>query len=226
MNVVSGARRRGVTTLLLVSGSLRAGSTNAAVLRTTAALAPEGVRTVTYDGMGHLPHFNPDDDAEGAAVDPAVTALREAVADADALLICTPEYAGALPGALKNLLEWTVGDAGTYDKPVAWINAAGPAAPTGAADAHESLRKVLGYVHADVVEAACARVPITLGDVGPDGLVADPAARDAIGAAVAALVDHARARATKPAALSSSAISSSERCSSAAATFSSRCSSE
>ncbi len=59
------------------------------------------------------------------------------------MLFCTPEYAGALPAALKNLLEWTIGDAGTYQKPVAWINAAGPAAPTGAADAHESLRKVL-----------------------------------------------------------------------------------
>ncbi len=183
-----------MTTLLLVSGSLRAGSTNAAVLRTAAMLVPDGARAVLFDGMGSLPHFNPDDDAEGAMVDPAVAALREGVAAADALLICTPEYAGALPGALKNLLEWTVGDAGTYDKPVAWINAAGPAAPTGAADAHESLRKVLGYVHADVVEAACARVPLTRGDVGSDGLVTTPAAREAIAGAVAALIQHVRAR--------------------------------
>jgi NAD(P)H-dependent FMN reductase len=72
-----------------------------------------------------------------------VQQLREQTAAADALLICTPEYAGALPGALKNLLEWTVGDAGTYGKPIAWINAAGPAAPTGAADAHDSLRRPL-----------------------------------------------------------------------------------
>src|SRR5690349_13887199 len=133
--------------------------------------------------MAGLPHFNPDDDAEGRAVHPAVAAMRAAIAEADALLICTPEYAGALPGALKNLLEWTVGDAGTYDKPIAWINAAGPAAPTGAADAHDSLRKVLGYVHADIVEAACARVPVTRGDVGADGLIAQPAARTAIAAA-------------------------------------------
>src|SRR5207253_4574206 len=90
-----------------------------------------------------------------------VAAMRSAVARAHALLVCTPEYAGALPAALKNLLEWTVGDAGTYEKPVAWINAAGPAAPTGAADAHESLRKVLGYVGADIVEAACARLPVS-----------------------------------------------------------------
>src|SRR4051794_25382569 len=135
-------------TLLLVSGSLRAGSTNAAVLRTAEALAPDGVETVLYGRLAELPHFNPDDDAEGRPVHPAVAAMRAAVARADAILVCTPEYAGALPGALKNLLEWTVGDAGTYDKPVGWINAAGPAAPTGGADAHDSLRKVLGYGHA------------------------------------------------------------------------------
>ena len=48
---------------------------------------------------------------------------------ADALVISTPEYAGALPGALKNRLEWTVGDGGAYGEPVAWLNVAGPAAP-------------------------------------------------------------------------------------------------
>ncbi len=140
--------------LLLISGSLRAGSTNTAVLETVGVIAPQGVATVLYGGMGGLPHFNPDDDREGDPVHGAVAELRAQVSAADALLICTPEYAGALPGALKNLLEWTVGDAGTYRKPVAWINVSGGAAPTGAADAHDSLRKVLGYVHADSVEAA------------------------------------------------------------------------
>src|SRR3954452_15063704 len=181
-------------TLLLVPGSLRAGSTNVAVLRTAEMLAPDGVEAGLYAGMGELPHFNPDDDAEGQAVHPAVARMRAAVARADALLVCTPEYAGALPGALKNLLEWTVGDAGTYDKPVGWINAAGPAAPTGAADAHESLRKVLGYVGADVVEAACRRIPITRRDVGSDGLIVDTEARAAIRDTVAALAEQVRRR--------------------------------
>ncbi|MEJ7655595.1 MAG: NAD(P)H-dependent oxidoreductase, partial [Thermoleophilaceae bacterium] len=87
--------------------------------------------------------------------------------------VCTPEYAGALPGSFKNLLEWTVGDASTYERPVAWINASGPAAPSGGADAHESLSKVLGYVGANVVEAACARIPLTRDVVGADGVIAD-----------------------------------------------------
>jgi NAD(P)H-dependent FMN reductase len=173
--------------VLLISGSLRAGSTNTAVLRTALDVAPAGIEAVLYEGMATLPHFNPDDDAEGAPVHPAVAELRAQVAAADALLFSTPEYAGALPGAFKNLLEWTVGDAGTYDKPVGWINAAGPAAPTGAADAHDSLRKVLRYVHANVIEAACVRIPVERGAVGPDGRIADPRIRSELAAALSAL---------------------------------------
>ena len=111
---------------------------------------------------------------------------------ADALLICTPEYAGAMPAVLKNLLEWTIGDASTYEKPVAWINASSSASPTGGADAHDSLRKVLTYAHAEIVEAACARIPLSRGHVGASGLVEDADARKAIAAAVDALAEHVR----------------------------------
>jgi chromate reductase, NAD(P)H dehydrogenase (quinone) len=166
--------------ILLISGSLREGSTNSATLRTAQQVAPAGVTAEIYTGMGSLPHFNPDEDREGEPVHPAVADLRSHVSEADAIVICTPEYAGALPGALKNLLEWTVGDAGTYGKPIAWINVSGPAAPTGGADAHDSLRKVLGYVHADIVDAACMRVPITRDAISDDGVISDPRAREQI----------------------------------------------
>ncbi|MGI8412034.1 MAG: NADPH-dependent FMN reductase [Solirubrobacteraceae bacterium] len=139
----------------------------------------------------------PDDDREGETLHTAVTELREQVESADALLICTPEYAGALPGALKNLLEWTVGDAGTYRKPVAWLNVSGGAAPTGGADAHDSLRKVLGYVHADIVDAACKRIPVTRDAIGPEGTTADPQIREQIAAALTALTQHVAHRDTE-----------------------------
>jgi chromate reductase len=180
--------------VLLVSGSVRDGSTNTAVLRTTAALAPRGVDAVLFDGILGLPHFNPDDDAESAQVPDAVAQMRAAMHAADALLICTPEYAGAMPAVLKNLLEWTIGDASTYKKPVAWINASSPAAPTGGGDAHESLEKVLRYAGADIVSSACIRVELTRKHIGPSGLVEDPAAKDAIAGALAELVAHARAQ--------------------------------
>ncbi|HEY1596683.1 MAG TPA: NADPH-dependent FMN reductase [Thermoleophilaceae bacterium] len=180
--------------VLLISGSLRAQSTNSAALRTAVELAADGMTTTLYDGLGELPHFNPDDDAEAVVPQPAVAELRRAVADADAILICTPEYAGALPGALKNLLEWTIGDAGTHQKPIGWINVSGPAAPTGGADAHDSLRKVLQYAHADIVDAACVRVPLERGMVGDDGLVSDEQARAGIARALEELARHVAAR--------------------------------
>jgi chromate reductase len=185
-----------VTHLLLISGSLRHASTNTATIQTAQAVASSAITTAIYTGMGRLPHFNPDDDREGKAVHPAVVDLRSEIAKAAAIMICTPEYAGALPGALKNLLEWTVGDAGTYRKPIAWINVSGPAAPTGGADAHDSLRKVLGYVHADLVESACLRLPLTRDAIGDDGTISDPGMRVRLAATLDALV----AAATGPAA--------------------------
>lgn len=174
--------------LLLISGSLRGGSTNSATLRTAAALAPAGVESTIYDGMSRLPHFNLDDDpADGVGLDPEVAALRSALADADALLLSTPEYAGALPGSFKNLLDWTVGGGQTYEMPVAWINVSGAAAPTGGADAHDSLRKVLTYTGAQIVEDAVLRLPLSRADIAPYGLIARPEARNAIVTTVRAL---------------------------------------
>jgi chromate reductase, NAD(P)H dehydrogenase (quinone) len=177
-----------VAKVLLISGSLRGGSTNSATMRTAAALAPDGVEAEIYDGMGRLPHFNPDDDpADGVGLDAEVAALRAALGAADAVLLSTPEYAGALPGSFKNLLDWTVGGGQMSGMPVAWINVSGAAAPSGGADAHDSLRKVLGYTGSETVQDAVLRLPLARGDIGEDGLVTPPEARAAILGAVTAL---------------------------------------
>jgi chromate reductase len=139
-------------------------------------VAPGEIDAVLYDGLDGLPHFDPDRDR--VPLPPAVAELRAAIRAADAILFCTPEYAGALPGSFKNLLDWTIGDdqpGSIYEKPVAWINAS--AAPTGAADAHDSLRKVLAYAHAAVVEDACVSIPVTRHVVDNDGLIRDPMIR-------------------------------------------------
>jgi chromate reductase len=177
--------------ILLISGSLRAGSTNSSLLRTADALAPEGVVTALYEGIGDLPHFNPDDDVDGEPLAPAPADLRARLDAADAVLFSTPEYAGTLPGSFKNLLDWTVGG-GTYDKPVAWINAS--ASPTGAAGAHASLRVVLTYTGTDIVEAACRHIPVARSAVGPGGLVDDPAIRADVAGVLRALAEHVAAR--------------------------------
>ncbi|MFJ1766203.1 NADPH-dependent FMN reductase [Amycolatopsis sp. NPDC088138] len=156
---------------------MRAGSGNAAVLGTAATLT----ESTTFTGLGELPHFNPDDDRD--PLHPAVAGLRTAIKDADAVLICTPEYAGGLPGSFKNLLDWTVGGGEIYGKPVAWINASSVAAPTGGRDAHDSLRKVLTYAGAKIVDEACARIPVSRAVVA-DGQVSDPDLRGRIAVAV------------------------------------------
>jgi chromate reductase len=171
-----------VTTVsvLLISGSTRAASTNTALLRTAVAVAPSGTAASLFTGMTDLPHFNPDDDPEDGSrpLQPAVVRMRAAIGAAQAVLICTPEYAGALPGSFKNLLDWCVGGGELYGKPVAWINAS--SSGTGAADAHASLAKVLGYLSADIVTAACAHIPVLRGQVGVDGVIADEGIRQRV----------------------------------------------
>jgi chromate reductase len=178
-----------VCRVLLISGSLREASTNTAVLRTVVGLAPEGCAATLYSGMAELPAFNPD--LDGEPLPPAVAGLRQQIREADAILFSTPEYAGALPGSFKNLLDWTVGDdrPGSIDKkPVGWLNVAARGAP----HAHESLRRVLGYVGGGIVEDACLAVPVTSAMVGEDGLVTDDAVRRRIAEALEALAGACR----------------------------------
>jgi chromate reductase, NAD(P)H dehydrogenase (quinone) len=181
--------------LLLVSGSLRARSTNTAVLRTAAAVAPADMECDLYPGLGLLPHFNPDD--EEGPLDPAVGDLRGRIHGADALVFSTPEYAGALPGSFKNLLDWTIGDdqpGSIYEKPVGWVNAS----HRGAGGAHRELRTVLAYAHARLIDSACAQITITSQMVGPDGVIADGASRIALAGVVAALSTAAASVADGP----------------------------
>ncbi|MCX5247110.1 NAD(P)H-dependent oxidoreductase [Streptomyces sp. NBC_00201] len=159
--------------ILLLSGSMRVGSTNEAVLCAARAVAPSvPVEAVLYDGLAGLPHFNPDDDADPLPA--PVVALRALIERAAGILVCAPEYAGTLPGSFKNLLDWTVGGTEICDKPVAWVNAAAPGRGQGA---EATLRTVLGYTGADIVEPACVRISVGREAIGADGTVTDPAAR-------------------------------------------------
>jgi chromate reductase len=176
--------------ILLLPGSFRRGSTNVAALLTAESVAPEGVEANLYTGAADLPHFNPDHDCD--PLDPPVVDLRRQVHQADALLISTPEYAGALPAALKNVLEWTVGAAeigSLSGKPTGWINVS--ASLTRARDAYASLAKVLGYVGASVVESACVDLPITRDDIDEDGRLSSSTQREAIQAVLRTLAQHA-----------------------------------
>ncbi|QLY30585.1 NADPH-dependent FMN reductase [Nocardia huaxiensis] len=171
--------------LLLISGSTRSGSTNTSALRTIAADAPKGIRTTLYEGILDIPPFIPGDEPAPGAVE----ALRKQIDDADAVLFCTPEYAGMIPGSLKNLLEWTVGTGNLSDKPVAWINVAFDGRGEAAV---ATLRTVLGYVGASIVESVSGRITVLQKGIGADGLVADPATRERLTAVAIALAERVR----------------------------------
>jgi len=175
--------------LVLIGGSLRSQSVNGAVIATAAEIAPAGARAVIYKRLRELPHFNPDDDHDPLP-EPAAD-LRKQFEDADAVLFSTPEYAGSLPGAFKNLLDWAVGGSGLYGLPAGWIN---PSALGGAQDTYQALRIVLGRAGADIVESACRDVPVSRDAVGADGLIESPEIRAAIREALDALLKAARQR--------------------------------
>lgn len=87
-----------------LAGSLRRGSYNRALLHAARDLAPEGMEIRIFDRLAEIPLYNQDVEAEG---DPeSVQALKRAIAEADALLIATPEYNHGVPGVLKNAIDW------------------------------------------------------------------------------------------------------------------------
>ncbi|WP_192246428.1 NADPH-dependent FMN reductase [Mesorhizobium silamurunense] len=107
--------------LLAISGSLRAASTNSALVATLAANAPADCRVTVYGGLGHLPIFNPDDEGERTPREAAT--LIDAVTRADGLIVSSPEYAHGVPGGMKNALDWLVSRDAAVGKPAMLVHA-------------------------------------------------------------------------------------------------------
>jgi len=138
--------------VLGISGSLRRGSLNSALLRAAAERLPAGTELVEFEGLADVPPY--DEDVELEATPAAVEELREAVRSADAVLIATPEYNHSIPGQLKNALDWAsrpAGKSALNGKPAAAIGAS--TGMFGAVWAQAELRKVLGAMGGRVVEA-------------------------------------------------------------------------
>ncbi|QCG88555.1 NAD(P)H-dependent oxidoreductase [Azospirillum sp. TSH100] len=145
--------------VLAISGSLRAASTNSALLRAAAVAAPEDVTVTIFAGsdgrgVGSLPPFNPDEDGDPAL--PAVKDFRDALTAADAVVIACPEYAHGVPGALKNALDWVVASGEMVDKPVALLHAS-----SRSTYAREALTEILTVISARLIEEASVTVPLT-----------------------------------------------------------------
>lgn len=170
--------------ILAVSGSLRAASSNTALLRAAATLAPEGVEIVPYGGLAGLPLFNPDlDDFDAGTSPPEVPDLRSRLGDSDGVLISSPEYVHGISGAMKNAIDWVVSSGEFYEKPTALLNAS-----MAAEHAYASLTEILTTADADIVGEASVRVGLPTNRIGEAGILADPGLSGALHMAVAALV--------------------------------------
>lgn len=178
--------------VLAISGSLRSGSHNAALLRAAAKHAPAGVEFEYYDDLEQLPPYN--EDRDGDTPPAGVAELRDQIASADAVLISTPEYNGTLPGQLKHAVDWGSRpygqDAAFWGKPVAVIGAS--VTDYGALWAQEHLRKALGIAGARVLEDGLP-VGRAADRFDADGELTDEETRERLAEVVTGLVEHRHA---------------------------------
>src|SRR6478672_2536665 len=171
--------------ILGISGSLRRGSHNRRLLRAAGDALPPGAVLVEWEGLAGLPAF--DEDLEVSPPEP-IQELFDAIEDADALLIATPEYNASLPGALKNALDWAsrpFPDNVLRDKPAAVIGAS--TGLFGAVWAQAEVRKVLG---ASGARALDSELPVGMADSAFDehDALVDPELSTRLGDVIADLV--------------------------------------
>jgi chromate reductase, NAD(P)H dehydrogenase (quinone) len=174
--------------IISISGSLRAASLNTAVLHAARRLAPTGVEIELFEGIGQLPFFNSDLEADRLPAE--VARFRTIIGAADGLLISSPEYARGVSGVMKNALDWLVGSHEFPGKPVALINTS-----PRATHALESLTITLETMSAQLVRDASITLPL-LGTVNDaDSIAANPEFAGPLRGALERFISAIRARA-------------------------------
>jgi chromate reductase len=152
--------------ILGLSGSLRRDAHNTRLLRAAAALLPPGAELVTFDRLREIPPLDMDE-LDAGYVPESVRALKAAIADADAVLVATPEYNHSIPGQLKNALDWVsrpLAESPLRGKPAAVVGAS--TGMFGAVWAQAEVRKVLAAIGARVIDR---ELPVANADEAFDG---------------------------------------------------------
>ncbi|TFF39690.1 NADPH-dependent FMN reductase [Mucilaginibacter psychrotolerans] len=159
--------------IFAISGSLRSGSSNHAILNHIGDLLPADVNYFIYDSLASIPPFDPGLDNEHPPE--AVAELRNHLAMADAIIICTPEYAFGVPGQLKNALDWLVGSSSFVDKPVSLITAS-----LGGEACHAAMQLILGALSAKLTPEATLLVQFIRSKINGDGVITDSGTKEQI----------------------------------------------
>jgi chromate reductase len=170
--------------LVSICGSLRKGSFNAAIQRALPELVPDGMTITALSGVGDLPLYNADVQAQG--IPPRVTELAEAIRKADGVVFVSPEYNYSVPGVLKNAIDWIsrVPEQPFAGKPVAIQSASGSV--FGGARMQYHLRQIMVFVDALVFNKPEVMVGQAQTKVDQDLKLTDPATRDFIKTQLAA----------------------------------------
>jgi chromate reductase len=171
--------------LLGVAGSLRRASLNRALLRALVEVLPEGTTMDIFDGLAGIPTFDPDATAEPANV----TAWKQAIAAADALVIATPEYNYSIPGMLKNAIDWASRPPATSPlrgKPMGIVSAA--TGISGGMRAQYHLRQILVFTNSPAMLQPEVIIPRAQERFDAAGTLTDAGTRELLGKFGAALV--------------------------------------
>ncbi len=174
--------------LLAISGSLRAASTNTALVEALARNAPAGCDLTVYRGLGRLPIFNPDD--EGERTPPEAAAFIDAVGRADGVIMACPEYAHGVPGGMKNALDWLVSRDAAVGKPAMLVHAS--ARSLFARAALSEIMRTMSFALHEGSELEIALLGRTPREVS--AIVADPFQETAMRAALSRFADFIDAR--------------------------------
>jgi chromate reductase len=149
--------------ILVLPGSLRKNSSSNLIIKAILSLAPPEASLEVFDDLGSLPHFNDPEE-----VPSIVATFKKKISEADAVLICTPEYAFGIPGSLKNAIDWTVGSGELVEKPVGLITAS-----SQGERGHAAMLLVLTAVSAKVAEASTLLISFVRTKIDAQGNVKD-----------------------------------------------------
>jgi chromate reductase, NAD(P)H dehydrogenase (quinone) len=152
--------------ILAISGSTRKNSTNYYLIKAIEALTKDIFEITIFESIAGLPHFNPDCSTE--KIPKEIIAFRKLILNADAVIICTPEYAHGVPGTLKNAIDWTVSTNEFYQKPTALITAS-----TDGKYAHGALLEILNAIEAKNVNNHQLIIQFAKTKVNADNTITD-----------------------------------------------------
>lgn len=172
--------------VLGISGSLRKASLNTALLRAAAGLAPEGM-SFRFADISGIPLYDGDVNAQG--IPGPAQVLIDQVAEADAVVIATPEYNYSVPGVLKNAIDWVsrANPQPFAGKPVAIMGASAGALGTARAQYH--LRQVFVFLNSHVMNKPEVFVGGAQGKFGAGGTLTDEATAGIVAKQMQALAD-------------------------------------